>query len=58
LLSNPCVHRKSFDAVKYIPVDRDPSTYLSLGANLRERFELNNTPLFGLGSAQADSYLI
>jgi hypothetical protein len=57
-LANPCVPRKPSDAPKYIPLGSDPSTYLSLGANLREAFELNNTPLFGLGSARPDSYVI
>jgi hypothetical protein len=57
-LANPCVPRQRFDALKYMPLAGDPSTYLSLGANLRERFELNNTPLFGLGSAGPDSYVI
>ncbi|MFP3559726.1 alginate export family protein, partial [Paraburkholderia sp. SIMBA_049] len=51
VLANPCVPRKPLDALKYIPLGGDPSTYLSLGANLRERFELNNAPLFGLGAA-------
>jgi hypothetical protein len=58
VLANPCVPRKPFDALKYIPLGSDPSAYLSLGADLRERFELNNTPLFGLGSARPDSYVI
>jgi hypothetical protein len=57
-LANPCVPRKPFDALKYIPLGGDPSTYLSLGANLRERFELNNTQLFGLGGARPNSYVI
>ncbi|MBN3728204.1 alginate export family protein, partial [Burkholderia sp. Ac-20379] len=58
VLADPCVPRRPFDALKYIPLGSDPAWYLSLGANLRERFELNNTPLFGLGSAKADSWLI
>ena len=58
VLANPCVPRKPFDALKYVPLGDDPSTYLSLGANLRERFELNNAPLFGLGSAHDDNYVI
>jgi Alginate export len=57
-LANPCVPREPFDALKYIAPGSDPSTYLSLSANLRERFELNNSPLFGLGGAQPDSYVI
>ncbi|MBJ9593007.1 alginate export family protein [Burkholderia seminalis] len=57
-LAAPCVPRKPFDALKYLPIGGDPSTYLSLGANLRERFELNNAPLFGLGAAHDDHYVI
>ncbi|MGF6818461.1 hypothetical protein OKW33_005332 [Paraburkholderia atlantica] len=57
-LANPCVPRKPLDTLKYIPLSGDPSWYLSLGANLRERFELNNTPLFGLGSQTPDSWVI
>nr|WP_246637273.1 alginate export family protein [Burkholderia catarinensis] len=58
VLADPCVARKPLDALKYIPLGSDPSTYLSLGANLRERFELNNAPLFGLGPAHDDNYVI
>ncbi|WP_412023951.1 alginate export family protein [Burkholderia cepacia] len=58
VLANPCVPRKPLDSLKYIPLGGDPSTYLSLGANLRERFELNNAPLFGLGSGRDDNYVI
>ncbi len=57
-LANPCVPRKPLDRLKYIPLSSDPSWYLSLGANLRERFELNNTPLFGLGGSKPDSWVI
>ncbi|WP_239482897.1 alginate export family protein [Paraburkholderia sp. C35] len=58
VLGLPCVPRKPLDALKYMPLPGDPTTYLSLGATLRERFELNNTPLFGLGSQRPDSYVI
>ncbi|MBN3759673.1 alginate export family protein [Burkholderia sp. Ac-20365] len=58
VLGLPCVPRKPLDALKYMPLPGDPTTYLSLGATLRERFELNNTPLFGLGSTKPDSYVI
>jgi hypothetical protein len=57
-LANPCVSREPLDALKYMPLGSEPTAYLSLGANLRERFELNDTPLFGLGSARPDSYMI
>lgn len=58
VLANPCVPRKPLDSLKYVPLSSDPTWYLSLGANLRERFELNNTPLFGLGSTRPDSWVI
>ncbi|CAN0622309.1 Alginate_exp domain-containing protein [Burkholderia multivorans] len=58
VLANPCVQRQPFDTLKYIPLGGDPKSYLSLGVNLRERVESNNAPLFGIGSAQSDTYLI
>ncbi|WP_429564354.1 alginate export family protein [Paraburkholderia sp. MM6662-R1] len=58
VLANPCVPRKPLDSLKYIPLGGDPASYLSLGANLRERIETNDAPLFGIGSAQSDTYLI
>ncbi|SMG60501.1 Alginate export [Paraburkholderia susongensis] len=57
-LANPCVPRAPLDGLKYIPLGGNPSSYLSLGANLRERVESNNAPLFGIGSAQSNTYLL
>ena len=58
VLADPCVPRKPLDKLKYIPLGNDPDNYLSLGVNLRERFELNNATLFGLGNGRDDSYVI
>jgi hypothetical protein len=58
VLANPCVPRKPLDRLKYVPLGGDPSSYLSLGANLRERLEVNDAPLFGIGSGRSDTYLI
>jgi len=58
VLKNPCVPRKPLDSLKYVPLGSNPYSYISLGANLRERVEVSETPLFGLGSARSDSYLI
>lgn len=58
VLANPCVPRAPLDGLKYIPLGNDPASYLSLGVNLRERLETNDAPLFGIGSAQSDTYLI
>jgi hypothetical protein len=58
VLADPCVPREPLDGLKYIPFSEDRASWLSLGANLRERLESNNAPLFGIGSAQSDTYLI
>ena len=51
VLANPDVSKEPFDNLKYISLsDRDPQTYLSLGANLRERFESNDATSFGVGT--------
>lgn len=58
-LADPALRTEPGDALKYIALDaRDPSTYLSLGANLRERFESNDASGFGTAGARADSYVI
>jgi hypothetical protein len=58
VLADPGVPREPLDDLKYIPLSpEDPHSYLSLGANLRERFESNNSVGFGTGN-QADSYII
>jgi hypothetical protein len=57
VLANPDVPREPLDSLKYIPIESD--TYLSLGANLRERFETTDAPAFGTNPANpADSYVI
>ncbi|OXI88350.1 hypothetical protein CFB50_07435 [Burkholderia sp. AU33423] len=58
VLANPCVPRAPLDGLKYMPLGNDPASYLSLGVNVRERLETNDAPLFGIGSAQSDTYLI
>ncbi|MDB5394765.1 MAG: hypothetical protein JWM91_2271 [Rhodospirillales bacterium] len=59
VLANPRVSHDAFDDLKYIPLSSDdPKTYLSLGANLRERFEANDAAGFGIGRARSDDYVI
>jgi hypothetical protein len=58
VLANPNVPREPLDELKYIPLSNyDAHTYLSFGANIRERFEVNDTN-FGTGGNQQDSYLL
>ncbi len=58
-LANPTNRTDWFDPVKYIPLrTNDPSWYLTFGGELRERFEGNYDPNFGIHGAQADDYLL
>ena len=54
-LADPNVPRERFDELKYIALGE--GSYLSLGLNVRERFETNHASDFGIGS-DADSWLI
>jgi hypothetical protein len=59
VLADPRVPRQPFDNLKYIPLSpSDPKTYLSLGADLRERFEANDTAGFGIVPDRNNDYLI
>jgi hypothetical protein len=59
VLADPRVPREPFDALKYIPLsDTDRYTYLSFGADTRERFEANNTAGFGTGANLNQDYVI
>lgn len=59
VIRDSCVPRKPLDSLKYIPLGGDPDSWLSLGANLRERLEVSDTPLFGLSPvAKSDTWLI
>ncbi|EUC12062.1 hypothetical protein PMI06_008841, partial [Burkholderia sp. BT03] len=58
VLADKCVPRQPLDSLKYIPLGGDPHSYLSLGANLRERLEVNDAPLFGIGTGHSDTYVI
>ena len=59
VLADPRVPRQPFDSLKYIPLSPDdPKTYLSLGADVRERFEGNDAEGFGIGPHNNNDYLI
>ncbi len=58
-LSHPVNRSDWLDPVKYVPLSaKDPAWYVSFGGELRERFEGNYDPNFGIGGARADSYLL
>jgi hypothetical protein len=59
VLADPRVPREPFDNLKYIPFSPgDPQTYMSLGADVRERFEANDVANFGVGPNRNNDYLI
>ena len=59
VLADPRVKREPLDRLKYIPLSRrHPKTYLSLGFNLRERFEVDHSPLFGTVSGLKGEWLL
>src|SRR6202046_203402 len=59
VLADPRGPRQPFDEFKYIRLsDVDPYTYLSFGADTRERFEANNAQGFGTGGNRNQDYVI
>ena len=57
VLADSRVPREPLDSLKYIPLSADdPEAYLSLGANLRERFEANDAAGFGTGANRNADY--
>lgn len=59
VLADPALRTQPFDSLKYIPLwSGNPQTYLSFGATLRERFEINDAPGFGTGGSKGDGYLL
>jgi len=59
VLADPNLRTQPLDCLKYIPLSStDPESYISLGLTLRERFESNDAPLFGVGKTEGDIYLL
>jgi hypothetical protein len=58
LLADQSLPTAPLDWLKYIPLDGEPSTYLSFGANLRERAVYNDAFLLGATGAPGDSFLL
>lgn len=58
-LANPANRTDFFDPVKYIPLNpTDPASYLSLGGEIRERFEHYNNQSFGTTGPHENDYLL
>ncbi|CDM62065.1 hypothetical protein LPU83_pLPU83d_0695 (plasmid) [Rhizobium favelukesii] len=58
LLADPKLRNEPLDSLKYIPLfPSNPDSYISLGLNLREIFEVSDAPAFGTVPANPrDSY--
>jgi len=57
-LRNPGRAQDLWDKLKYIPLDESGKNYLSLGAELRERYENLGNPVFDLRRISHDDYLL
>ena len=60
VLADPALRTEPLDELKYVPLSiDDPGTYVSFGANLRERFEIQlSRRAFGIGGVKGDSYVL
>ncbi len=57
-LADPSKSDDFFDPIKYVALGPDPDTYLSLGGELRERYQYVNPNQFGLGPTQKDDVFL
>ena len=59
MLADPELRSEPLDNLKYIPLwSDDPSSYASLGLDLRDRVESTQIAPFGIGNSQTNTYLI
>ena len=59
VLADPSLRTEWGDALKYLSLSADdPKSYLSLGANLRERVEMSDASNFGVGGIANNTYLL
>lgn len=59
MLSDPNLKTEPLDDLKYIELQPgNPNSYVSFGFTLRERYEVNTAPGFGIGGGSRESYLL
>ena len=58
VLADPALRTEPLDSLKYVPLGTDPKSYLSLGLNLRERYEQSDANGFGTRGTPAANYVI
>ncbi|WP_181832587.1 alginate export family protein [Bosea caraganae] len=57
-LRDPALQTDLLDPLKWIPLNRDGSAYLTLGGELRARYESSRDPVFGLGTPRRNDYAL
>ena len=57
-LKDPAERTDVFDPIKFIPLRDNGDTYLSLGGQLRERYEFFNNNTFGAGPQDENGYYL
>src|SRR5438045_3137625 len=55
-LSDPAARTDVFDPIKYISLSERNASYLTLGGQLRDRYEYFNNSLFGSGPQDGNGY--
>jgi hypothetical protein len=55
-LNDPATRTNLFDSLKYIPLNQSSGWYLTLGGELRDRYEYFNNYTFGSGAQDTDGY--
>src|SRR5258706_8550379 len=58
VLRDPALRTDVFDTVKFIPLNRDGSSWLTLGGEVRERYEYFNKCNWGKGPRDDNGYLL
>lgn len=57
-LRDPALRTDPFDPLKWIPLNGTGSVYLTLGGELRARYESARAPVFGLGAPRRNDYTL
>ena len=58
VMRDPTKRTDPFDALKWIPLNGDGSWYMTIGGELRARYEISRHPVFGLDDPPHNDYLL
>ena len=57
-LSDPTLRTDFLDAIKFIPLNKSGESWLTLGGEMRERYEYYHNSQWGLGPQDDNGYLL